>query len=103
MSKRKRRVWPVYILLVASFVGTLWVPFYNSVEPRLGGVPYFYWYQFLWIGISAALTAIVYFATREADSAHAPAAGDAVVERLHRRAGEYDHREHAEGRTQRDV
>ena len=54
-----------YLLLFAPFVGTLWVPFYNAVEPRVLGIPYFYWYQFLWIVISAALTAIVYFATRE--------------------------------------
>jgi hypothetical protein len=54
-----------YALLVVPFVGTLWVPFYDSAEPRLGGVPYFYWYQFAWIGIGAALTAIVYFATRD--------------------------------------
>lgn len=58
-----RRRWRWYVLLVVPFVGTLWVPFYNSVEPRLGGIPYFYWYQFLWIGISTLLTAIVYFAT----------------------------------------
>jgi hypothetical protein len=53
----------LYLLLLAPFVGTLWVPFFNSVEPRLGGVPYFYWYQFLWIVLSAVLTAVVYFAT----------------------------------------
>jgi hypothetical protein len=28
-------------------------------------VPYFYWYQFLWVLISAALTGVVYFATRD--------------------------------------
>jgi uncharacterized protein DUF3311 len=63
-----RHPWRWYSLLGVPFVGTLWVPFYNAVEPRVLGIPYFYWYQFLWIGISAALTAIVYFATREGDS-----------------------------------
>ncbi len=63
----RRRTRPLYLLLAVPFVGTLWVPFYDAVEPRLGGVPYFYWYQFLWIGIGAALTAIVYFATRGED------------------------------------
>jgi hypothetical protein len=58
-----RRRWQ--LLLLIPFVGTLWVPFYDSAEPRIGGVPYFYWYQFLWIGIGAAITALVYFATRE--------------------------------------
>ena len=60
----RRSVWPWYSLLVVPFVGTLWVPFYNSVEPRAGGIPFFYWYQFVWIGVSEILTAIVYFATR---------------------------------------
>ena len=62
-SAGRSRGW--HILLLVPFVGTLWVPFYNSVEPRLGGVPYFYWYQFLWIPIGAGITALVYFVTRE--------------------------------------
>jgi hypothetical protein len=57
--------WRWYLLLVPPFVGTLWVPFYNSVEPRLGNVPFFYWYQLAWIVGGAVLTATVYFATRE--------------------------------------
>ena len=52
-------------LLVLPFVGLLWVPLYNRRDPELAGFPYFYWYQFAWIGISAALTALVYFATRD--------------------------------------
>jgi hypothetical protein len=61
-SRNATRPW-WYGLLLVPFVGTLWVPFYNSLEPKLGGVPFFYWYQFAWIVISAALTACVYFAT----------------------------------------
>jgi hypothetical protein len=61
------RVWRWYALLVIPFIGTLWVPFYNAAEPRIGGVPFFYWYQFVWIGIGTILTAVVYFATRDAD------------------------------------
>jgi hypothetical protein len=53
-----------YALLLAPFVGMLWVPFYNRIEPRAGSIPFFYWYQFVWIGVSAVLTAVVYFATR---------------------------------------
>jgi hypothetical protein len=60
-----KRTWAWHLLLVIPFVGTLWPPFYNSVDPELGGIPFFYWYQFLWIAIGAALTAVVYFATRE--------------------------------------
>ena len=51
-------------LLVVPFIATLWVPFYNSLEPRIFGIPYFYSYQFAWIPISVLLTVIVYFTTR---------------------------------------
>ena len=57
--------WGWYVLLIVPFVAILWVPSYASAEPALFGMPFFYWYEFLWIFISAALTAIVYFATRE--------------------------------------
>jgi hypothetical protein len=62
-AKPLRQLW--YLLLLPPFVGMLWVPFYNSVEPSLGGVPFFYWYQGVWILVGAALTATVYFATRD--------------------------------------
>ncbi len=52
-----------YLLLLVQFVATLWVPFYNSVEPTWAGIPFFYWYQMLMVFISAGITAIVYFAT----------------------------------------
>jgi Protein of unknown function (DUF3311) len=53
-----------YLLLVIPFVAVLWVPFYASSSPQLWGIPFFYWYQFLWILITGVLTAIVYRATR---------------------------------------
>jgi Protein of unknown function (DUF3311) len=65
MAGPKRRAWAWYLLLVVPFVGTLWVPFYDFAEPRAFGIPFFYWYQFVWIGVSAGITAIVYLATPE--------------------------------------
>jgi hypothetical protein len=65
MAAGKRPFARWYLLLAAPFVGTLWVPFYNAVEPRAGGIPFFYWYQFVWIFVGAVLTAVVYFATRD--------------------------------------
>ena len=53
-----------YLLLLIPFVALLWVPFYAGGQPELSGIPYFYWYQFLWILISTALTGIVYALTR---------------------------------------
>jgi uncharacterized protein DUF3311 len=51
----------LYILLIIPFIATLWVPFYAGTSPELAGIPYFYWYQFLWVIITAILTAVVYF------------------------------------------
>ena len=62
-TREPRKGWAWHLLLVIPFVATLWVPFYNALEPTLFGFPFFYWYQFLWIAISAALTGVVYFAT----------------------------------------
>ncbi|SFI67403.1 Protein of unknown function [Bradyrhizobium sp. Gha] len=52
-----------YLLLLIQFIAVLWPPFYNMAEPELIGIPFFYWYQLLWVIIGAILTAIVYFAT----------------------------------------
>jgi len=63
--KRISRGW--YILLVLPYLAMLWVSSYNRVEPSWAGIPFFYWYQLLWIWIGAALTVIVYFVTRRQD------------------------------------
>jgi uncharacterized protein DUF3311 len=62
-AKRGGKSW-WYLLLVIPFIALLWVPFYNSIQPEVAGIPFFYWYQFLWVIIGAALTAVVYFATK---------------------------------------
>jgi hypothetical protein len=54
-----------YLLLVIQFIVSLWVPFYNRIDPTWIGIPFFYWYQMLWVILGAILTAIVYFATDE--------------------------------------
>jgi hypothetical protein len=48
------------LLLIIPFIAVLWVPFYNSAEPMLYGVPFFYWYQLLWIILGAVIIGIVY-------------------------------------------
>jgi len=54
-----------YWLLLVPFVATLWPPFYAHAEPTLFGFPFFYWYQLLWVVITAALVWGIYLATRE--------------------------------------
>jgi hypothetical protein len=59
-----RRVLWARLLLILPFVSMLWVSSYNSAEPMLAGIPFFYWYQLLWILIGAVLIAIVYAVER---------------------------------------
>jgi hypothetical protein len=61
-AKRGQWSW-WYLLFVVQFIAVLWPPFYNKAEPDFVGIPFFYWYQLLWVMISAVFTAIVYLAT----------------------------------------
>ena len=54
-----RRLWP-RLLFAIPFVALLWVPSFNSLEPELGGIPFFYWYQLAWILIGAVIVLAVY-------------------------------------------
>ena len=62
-GKRNWSWW--YLLFVVEFLLIIWPPLYNSVEPSLIGIPFFYWYQLLVVLIGAVLTAVVYFATKD--------------------------------------
>ncbi|HET7649631.1 MAG TPA: DUF3311 domain-containing protein [Gammaproteobacteria bacterium] len=59
-SPFKRILW--YVLLLIPFIGALWVPFYNRIDPALFGIPFFYWFQFVWIIVTAVITAGAYLA-----------------------------------------
>ncbi|ARP72240.1 DUF3311 domain-containing protein [Streptomyces pluripotens] len=48
------------LCLVAPFVATLWVGSYNRMDPAFIGIPFFYWYQMLWVLLSTALTVLAY-------------------------------------------
>jgi hypothetical protein len=52
------------LLLLLPFIATIWVAFYNSAQPEVGGVPFFYWYQLLWVVISAIMIGVVYLLER---------------------------------------
>lgn len=55
----------VMILLVIPLIATLWPPFYAKSAPTLSGIPFFYWYQFLWVILTVIITAIVYVVVHE--------------------------------------
>ena len=47
-------------LLALPFVALILVPIYNRATPAVFGVPFFYWYQLLWIALSALAVGTVY-------------------------------------------
>jgi hypothetical protein len=65
----------VTVLLTAAILGTLWVPLYVRSMPELGPFPFFYWYQFIWVPLSAVILWICYLLlktkpTRDAGPGH---------------------------------
>ena len=62
-STGKAALW----LLLIPYIGLLWVPFYNFHEPVIFGFPFFYWYQLLWVPITAALIWVAYRSTRDGE------------------------------------
>lgn len=55
----------IQVLLVLPLIATLWPPFYAKQDPMLSGIPFFYWYQFLWVLLTVAITALVYAVVRD--------------------------------------
>lgn len=78
-SQRKpdtRRVWTVIgLLLGVGIVVPLLVGTYDRTGPEVGGVPFFYWYQFLLIPIVSVLTYIAFRLSEGATERDREAAG----------------------------
>ena len=61
---RPVRLISVTILLLIAICGALFVPIYARATPMLGDFPFFYWYQLLWIPVTAVLCLICYLLLR---------------------------------------
>jgi uncharacterized membrane protein len=59
---RRGRLWPFALLLI-PFLTTVCPVLYNQVEPTLFGVPFFYWFQMLWIIVTAIIVGLVVLLT----------------------------------------
>jgi len=59
--RRASGLWAVVaVLLAVGIVAPLLVGLYDSVEPRLAGFPFYYWFQFLLIPVVSLLTFIAF-------------------------------------------
>ncbi|MBC5801306.1 MAG: DUF3311 domain-containing protein [Candidatus Eremiobacteraeota bacterium] len=63
MKPRRRSHWWLALLLL-PFGALLFPASYARATPALAGLPFFYWYQFAWLVVSAGLTALVAARTR---------------------------------------
>jgi hypothetical protein len=57
----RRRFHPVYLLLLLPYAAFFAVPFYNRIAPEFLGIPFFYWWQVLWVIGTALCITPVYF------------------------------------------
>ena len=63
----------VLALLAVPILAILIVPIYARSGPELGGWPFFYWYQVVWVPASAVFTGAAYALVRRARSEQRPA------------------------------
>ncbi|MEU5597146.1 DUF3311 domain-containing protein [Streptomyces sp. NPDC020298] len=66
------------LCLVAPFVAMLWVGSYAKADPAFIGIPFFYWYQMLWVLVSTALTMTAYQLWRRDQRSRETAKGGAA-------------------------
>lgn len=59
LKARVNKNW--YWLLVLPYLAVLCVPSYNRIEPVAFGIPFFYWYQLLWVMLSTLVIAFVLY------------------------------------------
>ncbi len=50
----------VLVLLAVPILAILIVPIYARSGPEVGGWPFFYWYQVVWVPLSAVFTGAAY-------------------------------------------
>jgi hypothetical protein len=53
-------------LLAVPAVAPLLTPLYDRTEPRLAGIPFFYWCQLAFVGLVVGVVTLVYQATEGA-------------------------------------
>ncbi len=56
-----RKLGPLAVILLAiPCVAVLVVPWFNKTDPAWMGMPFFYWWQLLWVPLSSVFLGIVY-------------------------------------------
>ncbi|ACU70281.1 hypothetical protein Caci_1358 [Catenulispora acidiphila DSM 44928] len=67
------------VCVIVPFVAVLWVPIFDKDKPEVAGFPFFFWWQLLWVAVTAALMGLAYFVVRREELARRPVAVAAAV------------------------
>ncbi len=59
-TQNPKKSWGL-VLLGLPFVFLLFPSLYNFAQPALIGIPFFYWFQFLWVIIISLIMACLYW------------------------------------------
>ncbi|MEY9934227.1 hypothetical protein ABH926_008891 [Catenulispora sp. GP43] len=57
------------VCVIVPFVAVLWVPIFDKDKPEVAGFPFFFWWQLLWVAVTAVLMALAYFVVRREELA----------------------------------
>ena len=68
------------VCVIVPFVAVLWVPIFDKDKPEVAGFPFFFWWQLLWVAVTAALMGLAYFVVRREELARKAVAVAAVQE-----------------------
>ncbi|HEY2880710.1 DUF3311 domain-containing protein [Nocardioides sp.] len=66
----------IIVILLPAVVIPLWVPLYDKTDPTLWGFPFFFWFQFALILMSAVLTGVAYALSQVGDRRRSAAPED---------------------------
>ena len=50
----------LYWLFILPLIAVVFPSLYNFWEPTFFGIPFFYWYQFLWVLLTAGITYYIF-------------------------------------------
>jgi uncharacterized membrane protein len=67
-----KRAGLIFLLLLMPYAAMLWVPSYNRAAPQIAGIPFFYWYQLLWIPLGSLLLWLAYRLARRSKGSGGP-------------------------------
>jgi hypothetical protein len=65
-----------YALLLGECLVILIPTIYKSATPKLFGIPFFYWFQLLWIIVGMVVTGVAWLLVHRADAVDRSALGE---------------------------